>query len=233
MTQTRGRDVVGRVCADRVLWAAWAKVAAGSGMPGVDGVSVEMYARRLGANLDELRALLRTGRYQSQPVKRLMVGREGKERVLGVPTVRDRVAQRAFLEVLRRQLEAELSEVSFAYRRGKSWLGALRLAEQCRDQGLRWVFRGDIASYFDTISHQRLRGQLTRLIRDRAAVDIIMQWVSAPILTDNGLIVPHAGVPQGGLCEASHKPPYGQRWVMRSARGLPLVGAVAAVGRCA
>ncbi len=111
---------------DRVLWAAWARVAAGSGMPGCDGVTVERYSRRVDQQVVHLGALLRSGEYQAQPLRPVVVQREGKQRTLGIASVRDRVAQRAFLEVAGRVLDADAVEASFAYRKGRSWLGALK-----------------------------------------------------------------------------------------------------------
>ncbi|MBL7487476.1 hypothetical protein I6A60_06025 [Frankia sp. AgB1.9] len=129
-----------------VLWAAWARVAAGSGMPGADGLSVADFARDLGPRLDRLADQLAEGRYEPQPLRQATITRGGRRRPLGLPTVRDRVAQRAFLDVCHDELDADVVEVSFAYRRGRSWLDALAAAERHRDEGRRVVPRTDIAA---------------------------------------------------------------------------------------
>ena len=92
-----------------------------------------------------------------QPLRLVLANRAGKVRHRGVPTVADRVAQRAFLQVCGPQLEAARAEVSFAYRRGRSWVDALARAGRCRAQGLRWVFRTDIADFFGSVEHDLLR----------------------------------------------------------------------------
>lgn len=191
----RKRTAISRAATDRVLWAAWSRVAGGSRVAGADGVSLQRYAADLVTNMQALQHDLRAGTYRAQPLRRLPAGREDGRRFT-VPTVRDRVAQRAFLEVLGRRLNAQACEVSFAYRRGRSWLDALGRAERCRDRGLRWVLRADIAAYFDSIDRSRLRAQLLT-VTEPAAVDVIMQWAAAPVQVGDRLEGATVGVPQG------------------------------------
>ena len=74
---------------------------------------------------------------------------------------------------------------------------------------------------------------LRHRIADERVLRLISKWLAAGVVEDGKLSETEQGSPQGGLCEASHKPPYEQRWVMRSARGLPMAGAVSTTGRCA
>jgi group II intron reverse transcriptase/maturase len=180
-----------------VLWAAWARVCAGSGMPGADGISVTEFARNLGPRLESLSRLLADGGYRAQPVRLVMAERDGRQRVRGVPTVCDRIAQRAFLSVADRQLGTAHSEASFAYRRGRSWVDALTEATRCRDRGLRWVFRTDIADFFASIDHALLRDTLSDVLDDAQAVDLVAQWVAAEELSEDGVRVRPRGVPEG------------------------------------
>ena len=203
MGRAQRRAIVPAMVTERVLWAAWAKVAAGSGMPGVDGVTPERYAGKVGERLVELADLLRSREYRPQPLRALTVTRNGKARSLAVPTVRDRIAQRAFLEAARLLLDSAAAEASFAYRRGRSWLDALGKVERCRDQGLRWVFRGDIEKFFDRIDHGLVQQSLTKLFKEPHAVDLAMAWVRAPVLGPNGLVDRTAGVPQGAPISAA------------------------------
>ncbi|MGH9126740.1 MAG: reverse transcriptase domain-containing protein [Acidimicrobiales bacterium] len=190
------RPIIEQISSDRFLWAAWARVAAGSGMPGVDGVTLERYASHLSDNLGQLAGLLRQG-YHPQPLRPAISHRGAKPRALAIPTVRDRVAQRSFLEVVGPRLDAEAAEASFAYRRGRSWLDALAKTERSRDQGLRWVYRGDIEAFFESIDHETLRQALTSRFADPAATELVMGWVTAPLLSDNGLQERRRGVPTG------------------------------------
>lgn len=167
-------------------------------MAGVDGVTTERFGRDLVTALSRVSDALRSRTYEPQPLLRLTIReRIGKERRLGVPTVRDRVVQRAFLSVLGGRLRAASTDASFAYRRGRSWLDALRRAEECRDAGLRWVYRADIEAFFETIDHRLLAGRVARLCRDDEAERIVMDWATAPVVTPDGIEWPAAGVPQG------------------------------------
>lgn len=197
MAKRGGISLVDRLCRDRILWAAWSRVAAGSGIPGVDGVATEQFARRLDSNLAELSNLFRTRTYRAQPLRHLVVNQEGKDRHLAIPTVRDRVAQRAFLEVLGRKLDHQLAEASFAYRKGRSWLDALAKVEHARTQGLRSVFRADVASFFDEVDHGLLGQLLAPVVSDRWVCDMVAGWISAPMVGANGLIERPKGLPQG------------------------------------
>jgi len=185
------------LASNRVLWAGWSKVAAGSGVPGVDGVTTERFAARLDQNLRDLSEHLLSGTYQAMPLKPMTVRRDGKERPIGLPTVRDRVAQRCFLEVFERELDATNAETSFAYRRGRSWLDALARVERYRDQGLRSVYRADIANFFEEIEHDQLRAALRLTVPGPGAADLAMSWAAAPTLSTNGIQPRSRGVPQG------------------------------------
>lgn len=185
------------LASNRVLWAAWAKVAAGSRVPGVDGVTTERFAAKLEQNLSELAQHLTGGTYQAMPLKSMSLKRNGKARPIGLPTVRDRVAQRCFLEVFDRELDATNAEASFAYRRGRSWLDALAKVERYRDEGLRWVYRADIANFFEEIDHEHLRRHLQRALQRADVTDLGMRWAAAPLLTSNGIQERARGVPQG------------------------------------
>lgn len=189
--------VLDAMARESVVWSAWARVAGGSGMAGVDGVTVESFGRTLERRLDELTALLRTRTYIPQPLRPLTLKRGGKERSLGLPTVRDRVAQRAFLEVCGKRIDAQAAEVSFAYRRGRSWLDALARAEHCRDAGLRTVLRVDILDFFASVDHDLLVTELAVVLGDTEAAELARSWMAAPALTGNGLLHHDRGLPEG------------------------------------
>ncbi|WP_131787813.1 reverse transcriptase domain-containing protein [Protofrankia symbiont of Coriaria ruscifolia] len=186
-----------RMARESTLWGSWARVAAGSAMAGADGIGVETFGRQLGVRLDHLAEQLRTRTYEPQPLRLMTITRGGKRRRLGLPTVRDRVTQRAFLEVCGKRLDASSAEVSFAYRRGRSWLDALAQAERCRDAGLRTVLRADIAEFFREIDHELLADALNQTITDPEAAALARAWASAPLLTEYGVVDRDRGVPEG------------------------------------
>jgi retron-type reverse transcriptase len=225
--------IVNEIARPAALWAAWARVAAGSGMPGADGVSVTGFARRLGPRLTALSEQLRSGEYRAQPLRLVTGSRGGRPRERGVPTVADRVVQRAFLRVCEPRLVSRTDVTSFAYQRGRSWVDALRQARVHGDSGLRWVFRTDIADFFASVDHRLLLDRVASELTDPDVVALVRDWVRAPVLTDTGVRDRRAGIPEGSLCAAAHKPPYEQRRVMCSAGRHGLVTAGFGVQRCA
>ena len=117
--------------------------------------------------------------------------------------MRDRVAQRSFVDVAGRVLDAEAAEASFGYRRGRSWLDALRQVEQHRDSGLRWVSRADIHRFFDEVDHAVLEDRLARtFVAEPAVVNLAMKWATAPLLGPNGIAERHRGLPLGAPVSA-------------------------------
>ncbi|WP_239331883.1 reverse transcriptase domain-containing protein [Frankia sp. CiP3] len=197
MANGNANNTLDRMARESTLWGAWARVAAGSAMAGADGINVETFGRQLGVRLDRLAEQLRSRTYEPQPLRHMTITRGEKRRRLGLPTVRDRIAQRTFLDVCGKRLEASTAEVSFAYRRGRSWLDALAQAERCRDAGLRTVLRADIAEFFREIDHDLLRVTLSETIADPEAAALALAWASAPVLTEHGVVNRDRGVPEG------------------------------------
>ena len=196
VTRTPTRDVLARMGSQPVLWAAWSRVAAGSRLPGADGVSLAEFGRNLGPRLGRLSDLLRAGRYQPQPLRPLVALRGGKARIRAVPTICDRVAQRAFLDVCAPALAATAA-TSFSYRPGKSWLDAIARARRCRDAGLPWVLRSDIEDFFARVDHQHLADTLRQRLPDPDAAALAHAWATAPLLTDDGPVPRRRGLPEG------------------------------------
>jgi group II intron reverse transcriptase/maturase len=191
------KTIIARATQPRILWGAWSKVAAGSPRAGVDGVTVNQFAKGIDGEIQKLQQQIRDGSYTPNPVLVREVSIHRKIRHLGIPTVRDRLAQRAVLDGARALFDSDLGEASFAYRRGRSWLCALREAERSRDDGLRWVFRTDIHKFFDKIDHATLELFLGRLLERQAEVDLVMSWVRADLVTVAGQRPNTVGIPQG------------------------------------
>lgn len=190
------RDAVARMASDPVLWAAWSRVAAGSGLAGADGVTVAEFGRDLGPRLTRLARRLEDGDYQAKPLRPIATLRGGKARTRAVPTVADRVVQRAFLQVCAPVL-ADRVEASFAYRPGRSWLDAVARAQRHRDEGLEWVLRTDIEDFFATIDHTGLRAAVAARIPDLRVRELVDAWATAPLLTIEGLVARRRGLPEG------------------------------------
>ena len=190
-------EVIGPATSEQALWTAWARVASGTRSTGIDGISPQQYAACLARHLDALARDLREGSYQAQPYRAMTVRRAGKQRVVHVPTVRDRVAQRAFLEVLTQPLDTHVADAAFAYRRGRSWLDALRRAEHQRRQGLSHVLRADIEAFFASVNCDRPDQRLSHLIADERARGVIRQWLTVPSIERDGRSRVASGLPEG------------------------------------
>ena len=180
------------------LREAYTSVRDNNGMPGVDGVGVDVFGQELDAHLRILSTEVAGGRYQPAPIKRVWLPRPGKSsRPLGVPTVRDRVLQKALAQVITPLLEEEFEECSYAYRRGRSVRMAVERIGLLQRQGFRWVVEADIENFFDCIPHARLLDELNAVVHDAELVALVAQWLTAPVQDGNRLLPVTLGVVQG------------------------------------
>ena len=183
--------------ADATLWSAWGKVASGSGMPGVDGTTVERFANDAASHIRSIQQDLRAGEYRFAPLREFHRKTGGRQRTFSMPTLRDRVVHRAILDVAGRQIHGGQHSSSFAYRKGRSWLDALKAVEKARDGGQTWVYRGDIASFFDSIDHGILRTQISIQLEDERLALLVSDLIGTPSVTTTGFSERSRGLPLG------------------------------------
>jgi len=182
------------------LSAAFAKVQANDGSAGVDHVTIAMFEKRAEANLLELSEELRTGRYRPQPIRRVYIPKaDGKQRPLGIPTVRDRVVQTALRNVLEPIFEKDFAQHSYGFRPGRGCKDALRRGDELLKQGYRYVVDADLKSYFDTIPHERLMERVGEKVADSRVLKLIEWYLSQQVMEQLEQWTRLAGSPQGAV----------------------------------
>jgi RNA-directed DNA polymerase len=191
-----------------VLEAAWTAVARNEGAPGVDEVTIEEIEATPGGRDELLAALqqeLRTRTYKPRAVKRVYIPKpDGRQRPLGIPTIRDRVVQTAALLILEPIFEADFQDCSHGYRPGRSAHDALEQINRNLRQGYTAIYDADLQGYFDTIPHDKLMKCVERRVADRSVLRLIRQWLKVPVeeRDEDGrpkISRPTSGTPQGGV----------------------------------
>jgi RNA-directed DNA polymerase len=172
-----------KICRTDVLLRAYRMAKANGGAPGVDGITfARIEEEGLEGRLRGLQEDLRTRRYKPGAVRRVYIPKPGGgERPLGIPTVRDRVAQTAASLVLTPIFEADFPEAMYGYRPKRSAQGAVAEVHQSLRQGFTDVVDADLSKYFDTIPHTDLLKSVARRISDGAVLHLLRLWLKAPI----------------------------------------------------
>jgi RNA-directed DNA polymerase len=193
-----------KVYRDDVVAHAYALVKANGGAPGVDGVTFEdIAAQGMEAYLQELKEELKAKRYRPGPVRRVEIPKlSGGTRALGIPNVRDRVVQMGVKLVLEPLFEADFDRDSFGFRPKRDAHQAIEAVREELGNGMLWVLDADIASYFDTIPHDRLMKAVAERVVDGAMLALVKMFLEAPIVDEKGDGRPRRnrqGTPQGGV----------------------------------
>jgi len=196
----RASMLMEKVCARENLLAAYRRVVRNGGAPGIDGVTVEELMPYCRKHWRRIREELLSGRYMPQAVRRVEIPKpDGKgKRMLGIPTVLDRLIQQALLQVLTPIFDLTFSEDSYGFRPGRSAHDAVRRAREHIAAGHRWVVDLDIEKFFDRVNHDVLMARVARRVKDKRVLLLIRRYLQAGVLEGGLVSLRLEGTPQGG-----------------------------------
>ncbi len=179
---------------------AYKRVVANGGAPGVDGMTVDELMAYCRKHWPRIREEIRSGEYRPQPVRTVEIPKPGGKgtRMLGIPTVVDRMIQQALLQVLGPIFEPTFSNWSFGFRPGRSALGAVSWSRLHMAAGYRWVVDLDLEKFFDRVNHDTLMSRVARRVKDKQVLRLIRRYLQAGLM-EGGVVSPRSeGTPQGG-----------------------------------
>ena len=193
-------SLMDKVYAPSTLLAAWWMVRSNKGAAGIDRISVERFEEQSGKYLSELHESLKDGTYRPDAVKRVYIPKsDGKQRPLGIPTVKDRIVQGAVKLVIEPIFEKEFLPMSYGFRPGRGCKDALREVDGQIKAGNTWVVDADLKSYFDTIPHELLMEQVGQRISDGELLDVIRLFLKQEVMDGMESWTPTGGTPQGAV----------------------------------
>jgi RNA-directed DNA polymerase len=169
------------------------------GAAGIDGMKTTQLENHLQAHWEKIRAKLLAGTYVPSPVRRVEIPKpNGGTRMLGIPTVQDRLIQQMMLQVLTAIFDPMFSEHSYGFRPGRSAQDAVRAAQKYAQGGKDWVVDFDIAKFFDRVNHDILMGRIAQVVRDKRVLRLIGKFLRRGAMVDGLVEASVEGTPQGG-----------------------------------
>ena len=182
------------------MWSALKQVERNSGAAGVDKMTVAQLRAYLREHWLRIKEELLAGEYQPQPVRKVEIPKPGGKgkRMLGIPTVIDRLIQQALHQVLSPLFEPDFSESSYGFRPNRSAQQAVLKAREYVREGRRWVVDIDLEKFFDRVNHDILMSRLARRIKDKRVLRLIRRYLQAGMMSDGLTTARREGTPQGG-----------------------------------
>src|SRR6202451_144574 len=195
-------SLIDKVYQRKNLEMAWETVQANRGSGGVDGQSLEGFAAQLDPQLDRLQSELKENVYQPQPVRQVQIpkaGKPGEFRMLGIPTIYDRVCQQALLNRLEPIFEPVFDEANFGYRRGRSTKDAMRKVWKEIQSGREWIVDADLKDFFGSVDHAKLLTLIAQRVADGPVLRLIEAILKAGSYGQGQLFPSERGTPQGSV----------------------------------
>jgi len=175
------------------------RVKGNKGSHGVDGMTVEELMPFIKQNGSQIKQSIREGTYRPQPVRRVEIPKpDGGTRLLGIPTVLDRVIQQAIAQVLSPIFEEQFSENSYGFRPNRSAHQAVKKCKEYIEAGYKWTVDIDLAKYFDTVNHDKLMRLLSETIKDGKVLSLIRKYLQSGVMINGVVMETEEGTPQGG-----------------------------------
>jgi RNA-directed DNA polymerase len=188
-----------QVWARENLFAALKRVERNAGAPGMDGMTVKDLRPYLKEDWLEIRAALESGTYQPSPVRRVEIPKpDGGVRLLGIPTVLDRLLQQAIAQVLTPIFEGKFSPSSYGFRPGRSAHDAMQQAQAYTQAGYEWVVDIDLEKFFDRVNHDMLMARVAREVKDKRVLKLIRAYLNSGVMVNGVVMETEEGTPQGG-----------------------------------
>ena len=181
------------------LFLALKRVKQNGGAPGIDGMAVETLPSYLKEKWVQVKSQLLMGTYKPSPVKRVEIPKPGGGiRLLGIPTVLDRLIQQALLQVMTPIFDPEFSPNSFGFRPGKRAHDAVKKAQSYIQAGNRYVVDMDLEKFFDRVNHDILMARVARKVKDKRTIKLIRSYLNAGVMVNGVVLATEEGTPQGG-----------------------------------
>ena len=183
---------------DNMLKAMY-RVISNKGSHGIDGMKTDELREHVKRTWTTVKSKLLEGKYNPSPVRRIEIPKpDGGIRLLGIPTVQDRMIQQAIAQVLSEIYEPTFSESSFGFRPNRGAKNAIKQSETYINQGYRWVVDMDLEKFFDKVNHDILMGKLEKKIKDRRLLKLIRKYLESGVLVNGIKVSSEEGTPQGG-----------------------------------
>ena len=194
-----GNDLLEKILSADNMNTAYKKVKGNKGSHGIDGMTVNELLPYLKEHGEELKESILSGKYKPQPVRRVEISKpDGGIRLLGIPTVVDRVIQQATAQVLTPIYEKRFSDSSYGFRPGRSAHQAIEQSRKYINNGYTWAVDIDLAKYFDTVNHDKVMRLISNDIKDGRVISLIRKFLVSGVMVDGVVIDTEEGTPQGG-----------------------------------